>query len=273
MSSSSSSSSTTDKIIGKECIKRLVKDVSDLYKNPLHNEGIYYTHNDEDMLKGYALIIGPKDSVYEGGFFCFRFNYPTDYPYSPPRVVFESNDGNVRVHPNLYRSGKVCLSVLNTWQGEGWTSCQTIRSVLLILLSILDENPLLHEPGVKEGNTYLKQYNEILRYFTISHMFLKISSYDYPLKHYHVFYQIIQDKSKSSLMDMSKKVIDIINENKHPLRKRYEGVFYHLSCYVDYIKLMHKLKLRIDELGMSTEYSELGLLKEYDNIYKTYQDK
>jgi len=263
MSSSSStykdSNHKPEKIVRKECIKRLVKDVSDLYKHPLHSEGIYYTHNDEDMLKGYALIIGPKDSVYEDGFFLFRFIYPTDYPYSPPKVVFETNDGIVRVHPNLYRSGKVCLSVLNTWQGEGWTSCQTIRSVLLTILSIMDNNPLLHEPGVKEGNMYLKSYNEIIRFFTISYAFLKISSYDHPLNQYHVFYQVIHEKSKSKLMDISKKVDEIIKLKTYPLKKQYIGVFYQMNCSVDYIKLARLLKQRISELGLSNEMVESKL--------------
>ena len=42
-------------------IKRLLNDVKTIYKSPLHDNGIYYSHDPNDILKGYALIIGPKD--------------------------------------------------------------------------------------------------------------------------------------------------------------------------------------------------------------------
>jgi len=54
-------------IISKETTKRLIKDVKDLIKSPLDEEGIYYKHDETNILKGYAYICGPKDSVYFGG--------------------------------------------------------------------------------------------------------------------------------------------------------------------------------------------------------------
>ena len=50
--------------ITKETIKRLAKDVKDIYDNPLEQHGIYYIHNEDDILSGQALIIGPKDTPY-----------------------------------------------------------------------------------------------------------------------------------------------------------------------------------------------------------------
>ena len=61
----------------------------------------------------------------------------------------------------------VCLSVLNTWKGEGWTSCQTIRSILLTLVTLFHNKPLLREPGVKESSSSFKPYNKIIRYKNI----------------------------------------------------------------------------------------------------------
>ena len=46
-------------IISKDTISRLLKDVKHIFKNPLTENGIYYIHDDTDMMKGYALIIGP----------------------------------------------------------------------------------------------------------------------------------------------------------------------------------------------------------------------
>ena len=86
------------------------------------------------MLVGYALIIGPKDTPYAYGNFLFKFLFPYDYPHTPPKVTYHTNDGYTRFNPNLYKSGKVCISLLNTWKGEQWTGCQTIKSILLTFM-------------------------------------------------------------------------------------------------------------------------------------------
>ena len=118
--------------IPKETMKRLLLDVKEMIKTPLYDQGIYYKHSEKDILKGYAMIIGPEDSLYQGGFYFFRFEFPVNYPHSPPVVIFLTNDFETRMHPNLYKKGKVCLSIINTWKGEQWTGCQTIKSILLI---------------------------------------------------------------------------------------------------------------------------------------------
>ena len=87
----------------KDTIRRIAKDVSNIYKSPLDKEGIYYVHNDDNMLKGYAMIIGPKDTLYTNGMYLFEFSFPKNYPYRPPKVIMKTNNGLYRMHPNLYR--------------------------------------------------------------------------------------------------------------------------------------------------------------------------
>ena len=117
--------------------RRLQKDIVDIIKEPLTDNGIYYAHDEENMLKGYAIIFGPDDCIYRYGGYCFEFKFPYDYPFSPPKLKYITNDNLTRFHPNLYRNGKVCISILNTWKGEQWTSCQSIKSVLLMLVTLL----------------------------------------------------------------------------------------------------------------------------------------
>jgi ubiquitin-conjugating enzyme E2 Z len=148
-------------------------DIKDLQKSPIEN--ICYVPDEDNILNGYALIIGPPNTPYEYGNFLFEFRFSNNYPFEPPKVIYKTNDGITRFNPNFYRSGKVCLSVLNTWSGEQWSACQTIRSVLLTLQTTLNEMPLLNEPGVDHKlhmNSILK-YNKMVHFksleFTILH--------------------------------------------------------------------------------------------------------
>jgi ubiquitin-protein ligase len=52
-------------------LKRIVLDYKDLLDDPIEN--IFYYAEEDNMYKGYALIIGPKDTPYENGFYFFEF--------------------------------------------------------------------------------------------------------------------------------------------------------------------------------------------------------
>lgn len=151
-------------VVSKETTKRLIKDIREVVRHPLNDNGIYYIHDELDMLKGYAMIIGPADTIYQHGFYFFEFTFPTNYPYSPPRVIYHTNDGLTRFHPNLYRNGKVCLSILNTWSGEQWTSCQTLRTVLLTMVTLFHNKSLLNEPGINEKHRDFQAYHEVVHF-------------------------------------------------------------------------------------------------------------
>ena len=158
---------TSSSIISKESVHRLLSDVRQIMREPLDSNGIYYTHDETDMLKGWAMIVGPSDTPYFGGFYFFKFQFPSDYPYSPPVVTCHTGDGYVRFNPNLYTNGKVCISILNTWRGEPWSACQTISTVLLTLCTILCKNPIVNEPGLSVNSPDCQKYNELLEYANV----------------------------------------------------------------------------------------------------------
>lgn len=81
------------------------------------------------------------------------------------------HSGGLRLNPNLYESGKVCLSLLNTWTGSGtevWNpESSTILQVLLSLQAlVLNEKPYFNEAGYDkqigraEGEKNSLSYNE-----------------------------------------------------------------------------------------------------------------
>jgi ubiquitin-conjugating enzyme E2 Z len=122
------------------------------------------------MLIIHALINGPFDTPYEGGFFYFILRCPPNYPFQPPRVrLMTTSNGQVRFNPNLYKNGKVCLSILGTWQGPKWLPSQNLTSVLISIQSLLNSTPYHNEPGhdseLKPNAS--KHYNDIIRHETL----------------------------------------------------------------------------------------------------------
>lgn len=144
------------------CLVRQTNDLKLLQDTDMSNDGIYYNINHTDKTLT-VMIVGPKNTPYEGGFYFFDIILGEKYPFKPPKVHFLTNDGRSRMNPNLYTNGKVCLSILGTWSGPSWTSCMTITTVLLALVTVLNENPIQNEPGYENDTGYrCKDYNKFI---------------------------------------------------------------------------------------------------------------
>lgn len=166
-------------------LRRLAKDVAEVARSSLDSSGIFYCHSDTDIRKATAVIRGPEGTAYEHGHYLFQFEYPTTYPTDPPKVTFRScapclpapnaeaghtarpGKRYVRLHPNLYIDGKVCLSLLGTWEGPPWTSCCTIRILLIAIQSILDDDPYMNEPNVRDDDASHIPYNRAIRFHNL----------------------------------------------------------------------------------------------------------
>ncbi|TQE11849.1 hypothetical protein C1H46_002483 [Malus baccata] len=86
----------------------LQKQLKDLCKNPV--DGFSAGLVDENNIFEWSVtIIGPPDTLYEGGFFNAIMSFPNNYPNSPPTVKFTSDIW----HPNVYTDGRVCISILH----------------------------------------------------------------------------------------------------------------------------------------------------------------
>lgn len=108
--------------------KRIAQEMITLSTSlPLSSSSSIFVRCDEeriDVMK--ALIVGPFETPYSIGCFEFDIFFPMNYPQEPPKVILKTTgNGTVRFNPNLYNCGKVCLSVLNTWNArpeEKWNS-------------------------------------------------------------------------------------------------------------------------------------------------------
>ncbi|KDP27938.1 hypothetical protein JCGZ_19018 [Jatropha curcas] len=106
-----------------------------------------------DLLR--AVIVGANGTPYHDNIVFFDIAFPIDYPNQPLVVYYHS--GGLRLKPNLYQNGYVCLSLLNTWGGSGnerWVPSHS--SILQALVSlqglVLNEKPYYNEPGTKPSD-------------------------------------------------------------------------------------------------------------------------
>ena len=113
----------------------------------LQEQGIYYSYDDANMMVGRALLIGPEGTPYAHCPLLFSVKIPENYPFNSPTVEIETSDGVTRFHPNLYTTGKVCLSILGTFSGPKWSSIMNLESIFMSIYSLLNSNPITNEPG------------------------------------------------------------------------------------------------------------------------------
>jgi ubiquitin-conjugating enzyme E2 Z len=221
-------------------IRRIMIDYKELINDPLPN--IYYIQDENNILNGYALIIGPENTPYEYGNYLFEFKFPENYPFSPPTVKFITGDGFTRFNPNLYINGTVCLSILNTWNGEKWSACQSIRTVLLTLATVLNEHPLLNEPELTDKHPDYHTYNELIEYKNIEISIIKYlekTNLPYP---FHSFYSKIIEHFKQNYQKIYDKI-----ENK-PTKRIIISIYNQNSTLLNYKQLSNMLKLVYDDL-------------------------
>lgn len=139
-------------------LKRVQKEHKILQKPGAIPTGVYVRTWESrlDLLR--VLFIGPADTPYQDAPFVIDFHLPPQFPSEPPRAYFhawpsERGLGGVgRVNPNLYEDGKICLSLLGTWEGskgEGWNASQsTLLQVLVSVLGlVLVREPYFNEAG------------------------------------------------------------------------------------------------------------------------------
>lgn len=152
---------------GRKWVKKVQQEWNILEKNLPDYIYVRVFEDRMDLIR--AVIIGASGTPYQDGLFFFDFHLPPEFPQAPPSAYYHS--GGLRVNPNLYVDGKVCLSLLNTWTGRGnevWDpSSSSILQVLVSLQGlVLNEKPYFNEAGYEkqvgtiEGEKNALPYNE-----------------------------------------------------------------------------------------------------------------
>jgi len=124
---------------------------------------------DEDNIYHWnlALMVLNPDSLYYGGYFKAQMTFPKDYPYKPPDFRFNKP----LWHPNIYADGRLCISILHApgddlmsgeSAGERWSPAQRVESVLISILSLLDDAEI-SSPANVDASVMLRDDEELFK--------------------------------------------------------------------------------------------------------------
>ncbi|KAK0508991.1 hypothetical protein JMJ35_008362 [Cladonia borealis] len=110
--------------------KRLQTELRQLMLSP--SPGVSaFPSSPENLLNWTGTIAGPSGTPYANLTFKLLFQFPANYPYAPPTVLFKTPI----YHPNVDFSGRICLDILK----DKWSAVYNVQSVLLSLQSLLGE--------------------------------------------------------------------------------------------------------------------------------------
>eukprot|EP01120_Amphizonella_sp_Union-15-10_P002971 TRINITY_DN1326_c0_g2_i1.p1 TRINITY_DN1326_c0_g2~~TRINITY_DN1326_c0_g2_i1.p1 ORF type:complete len:178 (-),score=27.49 TRINITY_DN1326_c0_g2_i1:120-653(-) len=144
--------------------KRLMTEYKELTENP--PEGIVAGPvSEENFFEWEAFIMGPMDTLYEGGVFRAVLTFPEDYPLYPPKMVFTTPIW----HPNIYPKGEVCISILHApgddphmyeSSSERWSPVQSVEKILLSVVSLLAEPNTESPANIEAAKMWRERRNE-----------------------------------------------------------------------------------------------------------------
>lgn len=126
-------SNSSQPAMSKSALKRIEREFAEMSHDPPMNCSA--TPIDKSNIREWmATMMGPEASPYAGGVFYLRIEFPTDYPFKPPVVKFDTRI----YHCNINSTGAICLDILK----DNWSPALTISKVLLSIASLLtDANP------------------------------------------------------------------------------------------------------------------------------------
>ncbi|KAF9430473.1 Ubiquitin-conjugating enzyme E2 15 [Podila epigama] len=149
----------------------LQRQLRELNKHPVEGFSAGLV-DDNNIFEWEIMILGPPDTLYEGGFFKAIMKFPEDYPLMPPTLKFTTD----MYHPNVYPSGEVCISILHPPgedkygyedASERWLPVHTVETILVSVISMLsspnDESPANIEAAKEWRDNYASYKKKVLR--------------------------------------------------------------------------------------------------------------
>ncbi|KRK02102.1 ubiquitin-conjugating enzyme E2 R2 isoform X2 [Drosophila yakuba] len=144
-------------------VRALAMEYKSLQEEPVEGFRVKLI-NDDNLFEWEVAIFGPPDTLYQGGYFKAHMKFPHDYPYSPPSIRFLTKVW----HPNVYENGDLCISILHPpvddpqsgeLPCERWNPTQNVRTILLSVISLLNE-PNTFSPANVDASVMYRRWRD-----------------------------------------------------------------------------------------------------------------
>lgn len=228
---------SNNKSLTKSIMMRLKNEYTTFRTLPIEYDASIISRPDENNMRAIrTLITGPLNTPYEHGIFIFDTYIVDAFPSSPPQVLLV-NTGGIRFNPNLYDSGKVCLSILGTWSGqksEEWNKdTSTLLQIYMSIQSqILVDEPYYNEPGYEthDRKEVSKKYNQQIRLYTMQYAILALIK---DLNYIPQFADIIAFHFKTKKNEIIDTCMRWVDEAPSSLRGQYDSTLEEIKKYMD----------------------------------------
>ncbi|KAF8528223.1 ubiquitin-conjugating enzyme [Hysterangium stoloniferum] len=121
------------------------QEIQELNNNPI--AGVTVEPAEGNIFDWSCRIKADSNSPYKGGTFCFKLEFPKDFPFKAPAVTFTTKI----YHPGIDEEGHICIPVLR----DQWKPSVTISAVLHSVQEKLN-NPSPEDPFEPEIAALLK---------------------------------------------------------------------------------------------------------------------
>ncbi|CAO1382954.1 unnamed protein product [Diamesa serratosioi] len=150
-------------IPNSSAVRALALEYKSLLEEPVEGFRVKLV-NDDNLFEWAVGLFGPPETLYQGGYFKAHMKFPHDYPYSPPSIRFLTKVW----HPNVYENGDLCISILHPpvddpqsgeLPCERWNPTQNVRTILLSVISLLNE-PNTFSPANVDASVMYRRWRD-----------------------------------------------------------------------------------------------------------------
>lgn len=221
-----------------------------------NKDGIYLFKSSQVDDVYYGMITGPSDTPYHNGNILIEITFTDLYPFQPPNMKFTSFDSHVRIHPNLYANGYVCLSMINTWGENEYSPGLSLIKILRTIQSILTDNPIEGEPNHEQDKSAnAMNYREMVR-FDMLRLYVYRITMDHTLEQANqlIPYGVAQQVApilRSRYLEHYSEYIEVLEKE---LKGQYNNQNLRANVYSDY--------------NIKLDYAKL--IKDFKKLYETF---
>lgn len=128
---------------------------------------------DNEDIQLFFTMTGVEGTPWEGIEYTCRLSFLKNYPIKAPNAEFITKIA----HPNVYKSGNICISILHDGEdgfnsgeaGMRWTPQQTLESIMMSIHALF-EDPYCGSPASVDASKLYQNNRQKLRELNLSYV-------------------------------------------------------------------------------------------------------